>query len=144
MNIGIMCFLKKKKKKKNNNNNNNNNKGFVNQCPHVSHTRLSMSSCSSSTAGRVHWQRSAPGRLKCNIDASFLQSMNLICIGICVCNDDGAFVLTKTINFSPLCFVPDGEVLCLFNTIEWLSDMQMDNVDFVVDSKTINDVFNFN
>jgi len=31
----------------------------------------------------------------------------------------------------------------LFYALEWLSDMQMNNVDFVVDSKTTNDAFHF-
>lgn len=49
--------------------------------------------------------------------------MNRVGIGIWVCDDDGTFVLAKTINFSPLCFVPVGEALGLFNYIEWLSEM---------------------
>ncbi|AES75053.1 transmembrane protein, putative [Medicago truncatula] len=49
------------------------------------------------------------------------------------------FVLAKTMRVSPLCFVPVGEALGLFNVIiEWLRDMQMDIVEFVMDSKTTN------
>jgi len=59
---------------------------------------------------------------------------------MCVCDDDGAFVMS----FSLLCPVYVGEVLGLFYALEWLSDMLMDNVDFVVDSKTTNDVFHSN
>jgi len=66
---------------------------------------------------------------KCNIDASFSQFMNCISIGICVPHDGGAFVLAKAMNFSPWV----GEALGLFNAIKWLSDMQMDNVNFMVD-----------
>jgi hypothetical protein len=76
--------------------------------------------------------------------ASSLQSMNRVGIGICVCDDDGTFVLAKTINFSPLCFVPIVEALGLFDAIEWLSEMQIDNVDFLVESKASNDVFHSN
>jgi len=101
-----------------------------------------MSSIFSSNVGRdVQWQRPTLGRLKCNIDASFSQSMNHVGIGICVRDNDGAFVLVKTMSLSPLCSVPVGESLGLFNDVEWLSDMHMDNVDFVVDSKTTNDTF---
>lgn len=108
----------------------------------ASHARLPMLSSSLSTAGRdVHWQKPAPGRLKFNIDASFLQSIIHICIGICKRDDGGAFFLAKTMNFSPLCYVPIGEDLCLFNAIKWLSDMHMHSVDFVVDSKTNNVTF---
>jgi len=67
--------------------------------------------------------------------------MNRICISIYVRDNDGAFVLAKIISFSPLWSAPVGETLGLFNAIEWLSDMHMDNVDFVVDSKTTNDTF---
>jgi len=67
------------------------------------YAKLPMLSSSFSTVGRdVYWQRPAPGRPKCNIDASFSQSMNRIGIGICVCDDDGAFVMAKTMSFLPL------------------------------------------
>jgi len=35
-----------------------------------------------------------------------------------------------------------GEAFGLFHALQWLQDMIMDNVDFVVDSKTTIDVFN--
>jgi len=57
--------------------------------------------------------------------------MNRVGNGICVHDDDGDFVLAKTLSFSPLCSVQVSEALGLFNAIEWLSDMQMDNVDIV-------------
>jgi len=59
-------------------------------------------------------------------------------------DDDKAFVLAKTIPFSPICPVFVGEALGLFYALEWVSDMQMDIVDFVVDSKTTNGVFHSN
>lgn len=37
-----------------------------------------------------------------------------------------------------------SRALSLFYALEWLSDMQMNNVNFVVDFKTINDVFRSN
>jgi len=55
--------------------------------------------------------------------ASFSQFMNHIGIGICGRGDGGTFVLTKIMSFSPLCHVSVGEVLGLFNAIQWLSDM---------------------
>ena len=67
--------------------------------------------------------------------------MNCISIVVCVHDNDEVFVLAKTTSFSPLCHVNVGEALALFNAIKWLSDMQMDNVDFVVDYKTTNDAF---
>lgn len=35
-----------------------------------------------------------------------------------------------------------GESLGLLHTIQWLVDMQSDNVDFMVDSKVTTDAFN--
>ena len=54
----------------------------------------------------------------------------------CVRDDDGAFVLAKTVSFYLICPVSVGEALGLFYALEWLSDTQMDNIDFVVDYKT--------
>jgi hypothetical protein len=89
-----------------------------------------MPSSSSSNAGNdVH-------RLKCNIDASFSEALNCMGIGNCVRDNDEAFVLAKTMSLSPLCSVLMGEALGLYHAIDWLSDMQMENVDFVIDSKT--------
>jgi hypothetical protein len=62
--------------------------------------------------------------------------MNHTCIDICVRDHDRVFVLAKTMCISPLCFVPVCEALGLFNAIEWLREMQMDIVEFLVDSKT--------
>jgi len=101
-------------------------------------------SSSSSEASNVCWQHAQQGRLKCNIDASFSQEWNGTGIGICVRDDDGATVLAKSMSFSPLCHVFVGEALGLFYALDWLSDIQMDNVDFVVDSKTTSDAFHSN
>ncbi len=41
---------------------------------------------------------------------------------MCVRDDDGAFVLTKTMRFSPLCLVNVGEALGLFHALQRLND----------------------
>jgi hypothetical protein len=51
-------------------------------------------------------------------------------------------VLAKTLCISPMTFVDVGEVLGLFYVLQRLQDIQMDNVDFVVDSKTTTYTFN--
>jgi len=43
-----------------------------------------------------HWKKPTPGRYKCNIDASFSTSLNRVGLGMCLRDDDGAFVLTRT------------------------------------------------
>jgi len=72
---------------------------------------------------------------------SFSQTLNRTGIGMCVRDDDGAFVLASTVSFSLICPVSIGEVLGLFYTLEWSSDMQMDKVDYPVESKTTNNAF---
>jgi hypothetical protein len=46
------------------------------------------------------------------------QSLNRISHGICVRDNDGIFVLAKTMSFSPLYFVHVGEAFGLFNAID--------------------------
>jgi len=81
------------------------------------------------------------GRYKCNIDAAFSNSLNRTGIGICIRDQDGSFVLAKTVMHP--CFLPVdvGEALGLFSALQWLSDMQFDNVDFETDSKLTVDAF---
>jgi ribonuclease HI len=100
------------------------------------------SSATTSDMASVRWQRPQRGRLKCNVDASFSDQLNRTGIGICVRDDEGTFVLAKTVSISPMCSVAVGEALGLFHALQWLSDMQFDNVDFVLDSKITTDAFN--
>jgi hypothetical protein len=57
--------------------------------------------------------------MKCNIDVSFSNGENKTGIGICIRDDDGAFVLAKTEWYAPRCEVRIGGVsplalFCLF------------------------------
>nr|ABN06084.1 Polynucleotidyl transferase, Ribonuclease H fold [Medicago truncatula] len=90
----------------------------------------------------ISWERPSRGRFKCNVDAGFSTSKNRIGIGICVRDDDGAYVLAKTISFDVVHPVRVGEALGLYHALEWLSDMQFDNMDFAMDSKITYDAFN--
>jgi len=82
-----------------------------------------------------------PGRYKCNIDAAFSNSLNRTDIGLCIRESDGSFVLAKTVMHP--CFLPVdvGEALGLHLALQWLSDMQLDNMDFETDFKLIVDAF---
>jgi ribonuclease HI len=75
------------------------------------------------------------GRYKCNIDADFSSHHNSTGIGVCVCDLEGIFVLAKTFTYPCTVSVDVGEALGLHATLQWLSDMQFDNVDFATDSK---------
>ncbi|AES76948.2 hypothetical protein MTR_6g089560 [Medicago truncatula] len=90
---------------------------------------------------QIKWQPPASGRLKCNVDATFSIPHNRIGVGICLRDDEGTFVLAKIVNFEGVYSVEVGEALGLFHAIQWLSDMQMDNIDFEVDSKIRKDAF---
>jgi hypothetical protein len=71
------------------------------------------SGMASSSSPPSVWQRPLQGRLKCNVDASFSNSLNRTGIGMCIRDAEGTFVLAKTLNFSPKCSVPLGEALGL-------------------------------
>jgi len=78
---------------------------------------------------------------KCNIDAVFSSSLNRTSIGICIRESDGSFVLAKTMTHPCFLSVDVGEALRLHSALQWLSDMQFDNVDFETDSKLTYDTF---
>jgi hypothetical protein len=113
------------------------------QVPSALHNRSTSQSISIlGVVSDVRWKRPQQGRVKCNINTSFSQTLNRTCIGKCVRDDDNTFVLVKTVSFSPICPVSVGEALGLFYALEWLSDMG--NVDFVEDSKITHDAFHSN
>jgi len=89
----------------------------------------------------VSWQQPCRGRFKCNVDAGFSTSKNRTGIGICVRDDDSAYVLAKTVSFDVVRPVRVGEALGLYNALGWLSVMQFDGVDFATDSKISYDAF---
>jgi len=90
---------------------------------------------------QIKWQPPASGRLKCNVDTAFSIPYNRTGVGICLRDDEGTFVLAKTVNFEGVYSLEVREALGLFHAIQWLSDMQMDNIDFEVDSKITKHAF---
>ncbi|KAK2375403.1 hypothetical protein QL285_076294 [Trifolium repens] len=62
-------------------------------------------------------------------------------LGMCIRDDEGRFVLAKTIWKSPICNVDLGEALSLLYAIRWVQELQLVNVDFAMDSKTVVDQF---
>jgi len=56
---------------------------------------------------------------------------------MCIRDDNGAFVLARTEWFAPLCDIDVGEAVGLHTTLDWLSNQQFDNVDFVLDCKMV-------
>jgi ribonuclease HI len=66
----------------------------------------------------------------------------MVGLGMCIRNDAGEFVLAKTTWFALLCDVNVGEVVGIHTSLEWVSNLQFDNVDFSLDSKRIVDQVN--
>ena len=103
-----------------------------------------ISQAPSSSAGTIdpnRWHKPQQGRYKCNVYASFSSIRNRTGIGICLRDDEGAFVLAKTMSVSPMSSVHVGEALGLLYAMQWMQDMHFDNVDFVLDSKITMDAF---
>lgn len=89
----------------------------------------------------IFWQPPTSGRYKCNIDAAFSSHHNHTGIGICIRDSEGSFVLAKTNTYPCIVSVDVGEALGLHSALQWLGDMQLDNVDFETDSKVTIDAF---
>jgi len=53
---------------------------------------------------------------------------------MCIRNDAGEFVRAKTDWVAPLCDVDLRETVGLHTALQWVSDLQFDNVDFALDS----------
>jgi ribonuclease HI len=79
------------------------------------------------------WLRPSAGRFKCNIrDAE-------VGIGMCIRDAEGNFVLAKTEWFLPISSVEEGETTSLLIALRWVKDLEIENVDFELDSKKVVD-----
>jgi hypothetical protein len=65
--------------------------------------------------------------------------MDRVGISICIRDANGAFVLAWTDWFSPIIDVDAREALGLLQAMDWVKDLQLVNMDFEVDSKTVPD-----
>lgn len=61
---------------------------------------------------------------------------------MCIQDNDDCFVLAKTTLVSLLCLVKAGEALGLYTVLTWMVDLQLDDMDFVLNSKNVVDYFN--
>ncbi|KAK2423742.1 hypothetical protein QL285_034175 [Trifolium repens] len=77
------------------------------------------------------------GRYKCNVDASFSSRLNRVGIGMCIRDDQGRFVIAKTVWKSPIMNVDLGEAIGLLSAIKWVHELQLHNVGFELDSKNV-------
>jgi len=65
------------------------------------------------------WTKPAPGRFKCNVDASFSTELNRVGIGMCIRDAAGDYVLARTTWFTPVCAVEIGEALGFSEALQW-------------------------
>lgn len=98
----------------------------------------------SPSIGQNRWQPPSRGRVKCNIAVAFSDQFNKTGSGICIRDEEGTFILAKSIPIYPKCSVDTGEAWALHHAMEWLSDMSFDSLDFCSDSKSIVNAFNQN
>jgi hypothetical protein len=60
---------------------------------------------------------------------------------MCIRDAEGIFVLAKTLNFPPKCMVPLGEAMGFFFALQWLRDLNLDHIDFALDSEIVTKAF---
>jgi hypothetical protein len=56
---------------------------------------------------------------------------------MCIGNDQGRFVIAKTVWTSSIMNVDTGEAIRLLSAIKWVHDLRLHNVDFELDSKNV-------
>ncbi|KAK2456658.1 hypothetical protein QL285_004006 [Trifolium repens] len=89
------------------------------------------------TGNAARWMKPSQGRYKCNVDASFSSRLNRVGIGMCIRDDQGRFVIAKTVWKSPIINVDLGEAIRLLSAIKWVHKLQLHNVGFELDSKNV-------
>lgn len=70
----------------------------------------------------IAWKKLPLDYLKCNIDASFFAAQEFTGFGMCLRNHDGHFVMARVAWMNPCLQVHEGEVLDLFQAIQWAFD----------------------
>jgi hypothetical protein len=52
-------------------------------------------------------------------------------------DNEGCFVLVKTLRFSQICTIDVGEAPGLLHAITWVHELQLEEIDFALDSKVV-------
>ena len=92
-----------------------------------SHVAVQQQLLPTSVPSITRLQKSLPDHLKCNIDAVFSTVSNRVRIGMCLCDDEGAYMLAMTMSLSPLVPVNIGEALALYHALQLIRNMRFDN-----------------
>lgn len=59
-----------------------------------------------------------------------------------LCDENDTYVLAQTVSLPTKYSVDVGKALGLFNVLQWLTNMQFDSVNFMIDSQVTIDAFN--
>jgi len=84
---------------------------------------------------RFKWHKPSTDRFKCNADASFPNNDNRVGIGVCIRDEEGAFVLAKTECFEHKHEVHIGEALGFLSALQRVHELRLGPIDFELDSK---------
>jgi hypothetical protein len=60
---------------------------------------------------------------------------------VCLRDDTGTFMLAKQLQYVHVLPVAIGEALGLLHALQWMQDMQFNNIDLELDSKVTRDAF---
>jgi len=61
---------------------------------------------------------------------------------MCLRDDEGRFLLARTLLSQSICSTKIGKAVGLLHAINWEHDLQLNNVDFELDTKIVVDYFN--
>lgn len=75
--------------------------------------------------------------LKCNIHAAIAPGSDVLGLGICLRNEKGEFLFAKIIHFKGFILVKEAEALCLFHAIKWVRSLNLSNVIFDMNAKSV-------
>lgn len=87
----------------------------------------------------VSWSKPPMGFVKINSDAAFFGNSTVASFGMCLRNDQGAFLGAKTERMCPLVQVHEGEALGVLKALRWAVELGLLNVVFELDSELVVD-----
>lgn len=96
----------------------------------------------SQTRGRAQrgedtWHPPPHGYLKLNVDAAFPNQRHVTALGMCLRGEAGQVIMARTCWFPIRHGVKEGEALGLLEALNWAHHLQLHNVIFEMDSKSV-------
>lgn len=85
----------------------------------------------------IIWRKPPQGYVKCNVDAAFFKEENKTGFGLYLRDDNGSFLLAKSVWIPQLLSVSEGEVTGLYHALKWMEDLNLNHVIFEMDNKQV-------